>query len=178
MEKSYFRSTRALCFLNIYIRLPIKLYVTEASSYAVGLQSFGKVPFSTFAWVFAPKMLEIGLPCLRMTRSCLQDLCRAVSSFFRGPVAGCRPRHFFDPNGSNAITISDLIDFFFFLLVRSGIVAQLDRKSADGDFLQQGPWRSGEQLWIDLGENSSHSEARKTNCEQFRGKSSCEHTER
>ena len=38
--------------------------------------------------------------------------------------------------------------------IRSGIVTQLDRKSADGDFLQLGPWRSGKQLWIDLGESS------------------------
>ena len=27
--------------------------------------------------------------------------------------------------------------------IRSGIVTQLDRKSADGNFLQLGPWRSG-----------------------------------
>ena len=38
--------------------------------------------------------------------------------------------------------------------IRSGIVAQLDRKSADGDFLRLSPWRSGEKLWIDLGGNS------------------------
>ena len=35
---------------------------------------------------------------------------------------------------------------------RSGIVTQLDRKSADGDFLQLGHWTSVKQLWIELGE--------------------------
>ena len=34
-----------------------------------------------------PKMLEIGLPRLRMSRSFLQDLSRAVSCFSRGAVA-------------------------------------------------------------------------------------------
>ena len=32
-----------------------------------------------------------------------------------------------------------------------GFATQLDRKSADGDFLQLGPWRSGKQLWMDFG---------------------------
>ena len=36
------------------------------------LQSVEKVPFSTFAWAFAPKTLEISLPRLRMSRSFLQ----------------------------------------------------------------------------------------------------------
>ena len=73
------------------------------------LQSVEKAPFSTFAWAFAPKMLEIGLPRLRMSWSFLQDLSKAVSRFSRGPVAG-NHRHFFsirsgivivfDPNGS------------------------------------------------------------------------------
>ena len=31
---------------------------------------------------------------------------------------------------------------------------QLDRKSADGDFLQLNPWRRGKQFWIYLGESS------------------------
>ena len=43
--------------------------------------SVEKVPFSAFAWTFAPKMLEIGLPRLRVNRSFLQDLSRAVSRF-------------------------------------------------------------------------------------------------
>ena len=42
------------------------------------LQSVEKAIFSTFACVFAPKMLEIGLPRLRISRSLLQDLYRAV----------------------------------------------------------------------------------------------------
>ena len=33
-------------------------------------------------------------------------------------------------------------------------LTQLDRKSADGNFLRLGPLRSGKQLWIDLGESS------------------------
>ena len=62
------------------------------------LQSVKKVPFSTFAWAFAPKMLEIGLPRLKTSRSILQDLSRAVSrSFFpiRSGIAIV-----FDPIGS------------------------------------------------------------------------------
>ena len=34
-------------------------------------------------------------------------------------------------------------------------MTQSDPKSADGDFLQLGPWRSEKQLWIDLGESSN-----------------------
>ena len=44
------------------------------------LQSLEKVPFSTFTWDFAPKMLEIDLPRLRMTWSFLQDLSRSVEA--------------------------------------------------------------------------------------------------
>ena len=38
----------------------------------LNLQSIEKAPFSTFASAFAPKMLEIGLPRLRMNRSFLE----------------------------------------------------------------------------------------------------------
>ena len=41
-----------------------------------------------------------------------------------------------------------------FFSIRWSIVTQLDRKSADGDFLQLGRWRSWKQLWTDLGETS------------------------
>ena len=54
-------------------------------------------------------MLEIGLPRLRMSRNFLLDLARAVSRFSRGPVAGNRRQHFFDPTGSNTITTPDRI---------------------------------------------------------------------
>ena len=74
------------------------------------LQSVKKVPFSTFAWAVARKMLEIGLPGLKMSRSFLQDLSRAVSRFSRGPVAGNHRQHFFDPTESNTITIPDRIE--------------------------------------------------------------------
>ena len=74
------------------------------------LQSVEKVPFSTFGWALAPNKLEIGLPRLRMSRSFLQDLSRAVSRFSRGPVAGNHRRHFFDPTGSNTIWIVHRIE--------------------------------------------------------------------
>ena len=45
-------------------------------------------------------MLETGLPRLRMNRSVLQDLSRAVSRFSRGPVAGSHRQHFFDPTNT------------------------------------------------------------------------------
>ena len=77
--------------------------------------SVEKVPFSAFAWTFAPKMLEIGLPRLRVNRSFLQDLSRAVSRFSRGPVAGNHRQHFFDPTGSNTITIPGRIENNVFL---------------------------------------------------------------
>ena len=77
----------------------------------VGFAVRWKVPFSTFAWAFAPKMLEIGLPRPRMIRSFLQDLCSgAVSRFSRCPVAGNHRRHFFHPTGSSTITIPDRIE--------------------------------------------------------------------
>ena len=43
-----------------------RIRVRKANSYAVGFALRWKVAFSTFAWGFAPKMLEIGLPRLRM----------------------------------------------------------------------------------------------------------------
>ena len=78
------------------------------------LQSVEKAIFSTFACVFAPKMLEIGLPRLRISRSFLQDLSRAVSRFARGPVAGNHRDHFFDLTGSNTIAIVHRIEKSFF----------------------------------------------------------------
>ena len=75
------------------------------------LQSVEKVPFSTFAWTFAPKILEIGLLRLRMTWSFRQYLSGAVSRFSGGPVAkkitvsafsiqlSYNPRSDFDPIG-------------------------------------------------------------------------------
>ena len=53
------------------------------------VQSVGNVPFSRFARERLPrKRWKICLPRLRMGRSVLQDLSRAVSRFSRGPVAG------------------------------------------------------------------------------------------
>ena len=45
-----------------------------------------------------------------MSRSFLQALFRAVSRFSRDPVAGNHRQHFFDPTGTNTITISDRIE--------------------------------------------------------------------
>ena len=92
-------------------------------------------------------------------------------------------RHCFDPTGSNMITIipdriekksiqlgqardynhpwSDRINLFLYL-------TQLDRKSGEGGN------NSGEILE----KAPTYSEARKTNFQHFRGKSSCERTER
>ena len=97
------------------------------------LQFVGKELCSTLAWALAPKMLKICHPCLRMTWSFLQDLSRAVSRFSRGPVAGNHRQHAFDSTGLQSPIGSP-----------SWI-----KKSADGDFLQLGPWKSVKQLWID-----------------------------
>ena len=82
-----------------------------ANSYAAG---FAVGWISTFLVrsreLFAPKMSEIGLCRLRMSRSFLQGLCRAVSRMSRGAIAGNHQQHFFDPIGSNKITISDRIE--------------------------------------------------------------------
>ena len=54
-------------------------------------------------------------------------------------------------------------------------LTHLDKKSADGDFLQLGPWRRGKQLRVE--KTPTHAEARQTNFQHFRGKSSREPTE-
>ena len=69
-------------------------------------------------------MLKIGLP-LKMSRSFLQDLSRAVSRFSRGPVTGNHRQHFFDPTGSNTIAIVHGIEITFFP-IRSGVVIVFD----------------------------------------------------
>ena len=102
------------------------------------------------------KYWKIGLARLRVSRSFLQDLSRAVSRFSRGPVAGNHRQHFFDPTGSNTITFPDRICPPNIRTDRRlySYLTQLHRKSVDGDFPQLGPWRSTKQLWIDLGEGS------------------------
>ena len=84
------------------------------------LQSVGKVPFSSFT---TRKMLAIGLHRLRISRSFLQHVSRAVSRFSRGPAAGNHRQHYFDPTGLNTIRArvneesfqieSIQIDFFY-----------------------------------------------------------------
>ena len=171
--QQYIQSTKGFTWRPIVIQLD--------------LQSVEKVPFGRFTLAFAPNMLEIGLPRLRMTWSFLQDLSRAVARFSTSRVAGNHRQHLFDPTGSDVITISNRVDrkknnfSIRFWDCNQSYSTQLDRKSADDDFLQLGPWRSWKQLWIDLVLEKSpiHSEARKTNFRHFlREKSSCERTER
>ena len=66
-------------------------------------------------------MLEIDLPRLRMSRSFLQDLSKAVCRFPRGTVAGNHRQHFFDPTGLYTITIiPDRIEKNDRLILRRG----------------------------------------------------------
>ena len=116
------------------------------------LQSVEKVAFSTFAWALASKILEIGLPRLKISCNFLQDLSRAVSRFPKGPVSGNHCQYFFDPTGSN----TNALNTFF--------------RSDRGLY----PWWSGKPLRKTI----RHSEARIINFLRFRGKSSCERTER
>ena len=99
------------------------------------LQSVEKVPFSTFAWTFAPKMLEIGLPRFRMTWS----FSKIYPEMFPASP-GAQLQEITVSTFSIQLGQTRLQCFFS---TRSGIVTQLDRKSADGNFLQLGPWRSG-----------------------------------
>ena len=114
--------------------------------------------------------LKIGPSRFTTCRISLQDLSGGVSRFSRQPDTGnCRP-HFFDPTGSNTIQTPDRIEknvFFSSDPRPQPYSPHLDRKSADGDFLQPGPSKSGK-----------HSEARKTNFQRFRGESSHERAER
>ena len=52
--------------------------------------------------------------------------------------------------GQNTINISPIELKKKGFSIRSGIVTQLDRKGADGDFLQLGPWRSEKHLQVVL----------------------------
>ena len=90
-------------------------------------------------------MLEIGLPRFRMTWS----FSKIYPEMFPASP-GAQLQEITVSTFSIQLGQTRLQCFFS---TRSGIVTQLDRKSADGDFLQLGPWRSWKQLWIDLGEN-------------------------
>ena len=67
----------------------------------------------------------------------------------------------FDPIGSK--TDWRLIPFFSIRWTIAVVLDPVGSKSADGDFLQQGPWRSGQQLWIDLRESSLSFWCKQTN---------------
>ena len=120
------------------------------------LQSVEKVPFSTFAWAFASKMLEIGIARLRMSRSFLHNLPRAVSRFSRGPVARNHRQHFLNQTGSNTIANVHRIETKRFFPIRSGNVVVLEISLIETVLTAIScNWapRSGKQLWIDIGES-------------------------
>ena len=75
------------------------------------LQSVKKVSFSTFAWVFAPEMLKIGIS--RLIRNVSGFSPRSIRGLF--PVARNHRRHVFGPNKVNmiAIGIGSKNTFFF-----------------------------------------------------------------
>ena len=117
-----------------------------------------KVPSSRFAGAFvAPKMLEIGLPRLRMSRRFVQNLSRAVSRFSRGPVARNHRQHFLNQTGSNTIANVHRIETKRFFPIRSGNVVVLEISLIETVLTAIScNWapRSGKQLWIDIGESS------------------------
>ena len=115
------------------------------------LQSIEKVPFGT-SWALPPKMLKRGLPRLRIRRSFLQALSRAVSRFSRASAAG-NHRHsfyfFFIQLGqkSDYNPRSDRKRRFF----RSdrgfySYLTQLDRTSAERVFFD--PIRDCNRVWL------------------------------
>ena len=67
----------------------------------------------------------------------------------------CSPEEY-ETARSNTITFPDRIEKSFFTIRLTIVVVfnPLDRNRADGDFRQPGPWWSGKQLWIYLGESS------------------------
>ena len=85
------------------------------------LQSVEKVAFSTFAWAFAPKVFQISLARLRMSRvypelflaSPGAQLQEITLSLYHRKTWFASFHHFFDPTGSNTITIPDRIDKVF-----------------------------------------------------------------
>ena len=111
-------------------------------------------------------MLENGLPRLRMSRSFIQDLPRAVFRFSRAQLQKITVSTFSIQLGQ--------IRLKYDYNPRSD--RKTDRKGADGDFVQLGSWRRGKQLWVDLGETATHSVAGKATFHHFRGKSCCERT--
>ena len=136
------------------------------------LQSVEKIPFRTFAWAFAPKMLKTGFPRLRMSRSFLQDLSRAVSRFSRGWVAGSHRQHFFDSTGSKTITIvHDLGKKKN--SIRSGVIIVFwpnwIEKVLTVISCNWAPGEAGSSSGYILEKAPTHSEACKTILQHFRG---------
>ena len=136
---------------SIWFRLSVRPILMQ-----LDLLFVEKVPFSTFAWAYAPKMLEISLPRLRMawTFSKIYPELFSVSPVAQlQKITVCTFSIQYDDIQVDQIRLQSPIGSKrTFFSIRSGIMAQLDRKRADGDFLQLGPWRNGEQLWIDVGE--------------------------
>ena len=129
------------------------------------LQSVEKVSFSTFAWVFTPKMLKIWASSpqndsgafskiypelFAASGAQLQEITVSTFSiqlgqydFLFDPVGSKKCWRWFPATGPLEKRETS-----------KSYLTQLDRNSADGDYLQLGPWRSWKQLWIDLGESS------------------------
>ena len=154
------RSLRGQLEINIKIarfivQMPFRCCpdVVQAHSHAVGFAVRWKSTFPYVRMSFCPE--NVG----NWSYSPQNDLefsPRSIRSCFpllHGPSCRKSPSALFL---SNWVTIPDRIEKTFF---RSGrrmyaYLTLLDRKSADGDFLQLCPWRSWKQLWIDLGEKS------------------------
>ena len=120
-----------------------------------------------------------------MCRSTLQPLCQGVFPVFSsGPVSRNLRRHFFDPNevkyDCNRGSGRKLIAFVFYPVGRlDRIWPTLDRESAVGIKFScvWVPGEAGNTPGDTLERDPTHSEARKTNSRQIRGKSSCERAE-
>ena len=135
------------------------------------LQSVENVPFQYVRMSFGPEKVG-NWSCSPQDEPELSP--RSIhrfSHFSGGALAVKHRQQFFDPTGSNTITIVHRIDkndlsravsrfsggpddFFDLIGDCYRILTQLDKKRVDGDFLQLGPWRSTKQFWIHLEENS------------------------
>ena len=153
----------------------------KANYYAVGFAVRWKSTFQYVRMSFCPE--NVGnwsfSPQTKSELSPKQS--RAVSRFSRGPVAGYHRRHFFDPTVSDTITIVHRIEINVFP-IRSGIAIVFDPvgwKKCWRRFPATGPLeKRGKQLWINLEESSDSFRGEEDLFQHFRGKSSCERTER